>query len=635
MRPGPAPPEIINDIFRTAHSIKGGGGVFGLPEISNFMHSVETMLDQMRAGKREASAENLALLLEAVDCVRNMFTVAHGGLKIDPDTGDAITRRLSFILGETPARPLQKKHTLWKIRFTPHPNLLLTGNDPLRIFRELAGLGKLIPSVSLDALPEFETIDPKQCHLAWDLILEAETDRDTILETFAWVLDECQLEIQALEKNTPETPADIKSSDILAPINVKQSTSSTRPESTSPAPESIRVSIDKIDQLINLVGELVITQSMLDRLLRNIPGREMEQVHEKLTELDRNTRDLQENVLHIRMLPIRFCFQRFPRLVHDLGLKLGKKVRLRLTGEESELDKTVLEKINDPLTHLIRNALDHGLETPAERLATGKPETGTLELKAFHEGGNIMIQVIDDGRGINKTRLLEKAHKAGLIDENEIPDVDWINRLIFHPGLSTAETISDLSGRGVGMDVVKRNINVLGGDVRVESESGKGTKISIRLPLTLAILEGQLLRATDQIYIIPLLSIVETVRIYPDRIGALPGGLRVYRLRDEHIPIIELSEVLAAGSPATADDTGLLVIVISEARHYAIKVHELLDQQQVVIKSLESNFMPVQGISGATILGDGAVAMILDIGGIIHRFNTNRRAAERRQLATH
>jgi two-component system chemotaxis sensor kinase CheA len=326
------------------------------------------------------------------------------------------------------------------------------------------------------------------------------------------------------------------------------------------------------------------------------------------------------------MLPIRFCFNRFPRLVHDICRKLNKKVNLKLTGQDTELDKTVLERINDPLVHLVRNSLDHGLETPEQRRLANKPETGTLELKAYHESGNIVIEVIDDGEGLNTKKIKQRALEHELISEEEHLSDHQINNLIFSAGFSTAETVSDLSGRGVGLDVVKRNINDLGGDVWLDSEPGVGTKITIRLPLTLAILDGQLLRVGNEVYIIPLNTIIETLQVRSDRVNKLPGDAYVYRLRDQHIPIIRLDEIFHIEADAEELTDGLLIVVDSEYQQYGIWVDELLDQQQVVIKSLLSNFKHVSGIAGATILGDGTVALILDVIGIVATYikDTNK-----------
>jgi two-component system chemotaxis sensor kinase CheA len=370
-----------------------------------------------------------------------------------------------------------------------------------------------------------------------------------------------------------------------------------------------------------MVGELVITQSMLDQVGQNFDAGRMIQLRDGLAQLERNTRELQESVMRIRMLPISFSFNRFPRLVHDLSNQLGKKVELKLSGEHTELDKTVLEKMSDPLVHLVRNALDHGIELPEQRVAAGKSEIGMLKLHAFHQSGSIIIQISDDGAGINVDKVLQKAKNLGLVHSEENFPEEQLYELIFHPGLSTASQVSDLSGRGVGMDVVRRNIRALGGTIDVKSKPGKGSTFSIRLPLTLAILDGQLVRIGQEIYILSLLSIVESLRVNPKFVNSLAGKAEIYKLRDEYIPILRLYELFDIPATITKLEEGLLVIVEGDGQKVGLFVDELLSQQQIVIKSLESNYKQIQGVSGATILGDGNVALILDISGIIQLFH--------------
>jgi two-component system chemotaxis sensor kinase CheA len=383
---------------------------------------------------------------------------------------------------------------------------------------------------------------------------------------------------------------------------------------------SIRVATEKVDALINLVGELIITQSMLSNLSDRSDSVDIESLRRGLAALARNTRELQESVLNIRMLPISFSFNRIPRLVHELSRKLGKKVELRLRGENTELDKTVLEKIGDPLTHLVRNSLDHGLETPEKRRAAGKDETGILELSASHQGGSIIIEVKDDGGGLDKARILAKAHDRGLIDPDAILTDEQIYNLIFAAGFSTSDTVSDVSGRGVGMDVVRRNITDLGGQVQLFSTPGKGSTVRIRLPLTLAILEGQMLRVGKEIYVISLVSIIETVQAKRERIQSIGGTAELFRHREEYIPIIRLHELFSIEPDSRDIASGLLIVAESDGHRVAIFVDELLAQQQVVIKSLETNLGRVPGLAGATIHGDGTVALILDVPGLIGKF---------------
>jgi len=380
---------------------------------------------------------------------------------------------------------------------------------------------------------------------------------------------------------------------------------------------SIRVSTDKIDSLLNLVGELVITQSMLARFGKEYTEESLDELRDGLTQLEQNTRELQESSMQIRMLPIKVVFSRFPRLLRDLTGKLKKKIKLEIEGETTELDKIVMEKIGDPLVHLVRNSLDHGIETPDVRVESGKTEVGTLKLVAYQEARNIVIEVIDDGAGLNKTRILEKAISNGLVTEDEVLSDDQINNLIFSPGFSTADVVSDISGRGVGMDVVRRNIQDIGGKVEVESEEGVGSKFTIRLPLTLAILEGQLVKAGTEVYVIPVLSIIESILIEKNSLSLIGNDVVVYHFREEYIAITDLRDSTRFNQKCDVSSYGdlqggLLVVCDCDGKKLGIIVDELSDQQQVVIKSLDVNYRNVEGLSGGTILGDGRVALIID-----------------------
>ncbi len=633
--------ETINTIFRAAHSIKGGSGTFGFTEIANFTHVLETLLDEMRAGDRMVSKEAIELLLQSVDVLRNMLTATRDSDELDVEATQSLQSKLEELLSNNDSSSDSKGSSDndaaseniegWTIDFIPFENMFLTGNDPLRLIKELSELGELDVEVNDDKLPSFESFDFETCYLSWHMTLKVNVEKEKIVEIFEWVDGDCELEIIPILSNEGTTNAESKEtessnqSDTVTQSNQNKKTpetpaASAKEKKSSSESTSIRVGIDKIDTLINMVGELVITQSMLSQFGsdENAEQLDVEKLKDGLALLERNTRELQENVLQIRMLPISFSFNRFPRLVRDLSNKLNKKIDLKLSGEQTELDKTVMEKIGDPLVHLVRNSLDHGIEMPEDRVKAGKPETGLLHLNAFHEGGNIVIEINDDGAGLNKERILAKAKENGLVGENEVVPDEKINELIFMPGFSTAKEVSDVSGRGVGMDVVRRNIKDLGGIVEVESEEGKGSTFRIRLPLTLAILDGQLVKVSNQIYIIPLVSIIESIQIQNKNLNILPGKGELYRVREDYIPIVRLREVFNLnGDPSDLED-GLLVIVESEGQKAGIFVDDLLSQQQVVIKSLETNYQRVDGISGATILGDGTVAMILDIAGTLH-----------------
>jgi two-component system chemotaxis sensor kinase CheA len=668
---GRADSETINTIFRAAHSIKGGSATFGLGEVSAFTHGVETLLDGMRDGRRAVNQPSVDLLLRAVDCLRDMLRGARDGAAFDASKVVTLNHELEVALGKAaPAReaPLSTGATAasgaapgqqgWWVEFKPLPHMLKTGNEPVRMFRELASLGKLTAQVDLAELPHLADLDSDEIFLKWNLALESEADEAAVREVFEWVDGDCALAISAMatpENTTVQTaaePADpaavvarplVESAKPLARV-ATESRSAAKPlappavlaESTAPAatPEarsgadkrqaapagevgSIRVAIDKIDALINMVGELVITQSMLNQLGSEFEMSRLAQLQEGLAQLERNTRELQESVMGIRMLPISFAFNRFPRMVHDLSQRLNKKVELKLSGEQTELDKTVMERIGDPLIHLVRNSIDHGIELPEKRLAAGKPETGTVHLNAYHRGGNIVIEISDDGAGLNRERIYAKAVERGLINKEEIIPDDRVLELIFLPGFSTAEQVSDVSGRGVGMDVVRRNIKELGGTVELKSEVGKGTTFTIRLPLTLAILDGQLVRVGGETYIVPLVSIVESLQIRAEHVNAVAGRAEVYKLRDAYLPIVRLYDLFGQVPDNSNLDGGLLVVVEGDGQRVGLFVDDLLNQQQVVIKSLETNFRRVPGLSGATILGDGRVALILDVAGLI------------------
>ncbi len=642
-------PELIHLIFRSAHSIKGGSGTFGFTAVAGFTHVMETLLDQMREGEREITEAALNLLLESGDVLRDMLEAARDEGEFDAERAASTQSRLEAMLGQdsgTGATAVvstvgDEAVAGWLIDFKPYTELLKTGNDPVRMFRELAELGDLQVEVETDALPEFHDFDPEECHLAWKLRLTGDVTREQLDEIFEWVDGDCDLSIEPLASdvmqpaqeetagNVENPPVQEKTQDSAPPVKAVDKSGDRRVDerrkgdrrSAGSADSSIRVSIQKIDELINMVGELVITQSMLGQIgsgeIEEFDAGRLEKLRDGLQQLERNTREMQESVMQIRMLPISFSFNRFPRLVHDLSSKLGKKIDLKISGENTELDKTVMEKIGDPLVHLVRNSLDHGIEMPEERVASGKAETGVIHLNAFHQGGNIVIEISDDGGGLPADRILAKARERGLVGEDETLSHERTLELIFEPGFSTAEVVSDVSGRGVGMDVVRRNIKDLGGTIEVQSTPGEGSTFTIRLPLTLAILDGQLLSVGDETFIMPLISIIESLQVDQAMVNSVAGSTEMYRLREDYIPIVRLYDIFGIAPKTTRLQEALLVVVEHEGNKIGLMVDELLGQQQVVIKSLETNYRRVEGLSGATILGDGTVALILDVGGLI------------------
>ncbi len=671
--------ETINSIFRAAHSIKGGAGTFGFSDVSEFTHLVETLLDEMRDGRRDIKPIDIELLLESVDCIRLMIEAIKDDVSFEKTKIEQIARLLTETLavGVTTAKsgtvdPKDNNDNLvvdepinlqessdekvkWLIKFIPEHHLIQTGNDPLLLFNALADLGEVgVVGFSTD-LPSLSDIDAEEVYLSWELSLVTTASQAEIIEVFEWVEDECLLTLtrvasaEAAIKNVAAQPyvetqasivsaepaetartavvtneADIKleQTSVASAIENVSVVSAKTSEPSSPTKAkadagSIRVGVDKVDSLINLVGELVITQSMLSELGNDFDLSKIEKLSSGLEQLLQNTKELQESVMRIRMLPISFAFNRFPRLVHDLSNKTGKAIELITQGEQTELDKTVMEQIGDPLTHLVRNAIDHGIEPAEVRLANNKPEKGTVALNAYHQGGSIVIEINDDGGGINRQAVFNKAVEKGIVDVNSTLTDSQVFDLIFEPGFSTAEKVSDISGRGVGMDVVKKNIQALGGRIQVESKQGIGTTVKINLPLTLAILDGQLVKVGSETYIIPLITIVESLQVRTDFINRVSGDMVLYRLREDNVPVIPIYKLFNIEAVITEVENALLVVVEADGQKIGLLVDDLLAQQQVVIKSLNDNYQQVEGISGATILGDGSVAMILDVPGMI------------------
>lgn len=521
----PEDDELINGIFRAAHSIKGTGGALGFTEVAGFTHHVETVLDQMRQRQLSTTTERIELLLQATDALSCLIDSAKDG-SAAPDNLDELVIAL---------------------------RQQIDGN---------ADAGA--PTTPLD--------EPADGIVMFD--------------------------------------------DVPATASPQGSVEATKSKAANNHADSIRVSVAKVEELINLVGELVIANSMVQQAYATEHG-DAQALQEAIAAMDLTTQQLQEQVMAVRMMPIANVFRRFPRIVRDLASTLGKNVILETSGEETELDKQVIEEVSDPLTHLIRNAVDHGLETPAQRLAAGKPAEGRIHLRAFHEGGNVVIEIADDGAGINAARVRQKAIDRGLISADAVMTDEEINQLILLPGFSTAEKITDVSGRGVGMDVVKRNVEALNGSIAISSTQGKGSCFRIRLPLTMAILDGLAMRLGSDVYVLPLLSVVESLRPEPKHIVHIAERGELVLVRGEPLPLIYTHRLFNVAGDATDPCEGLVVIVEHQGRKYGIVVDELIGQLQVVMKSLEANYERVDGVSGATILGDGRIAMIVDIAGLV------------------
>jgi two-component system chemotaxis sensor kinase CheA len=635
--------ELIGTIFRVAHSIKGGSATFGFTEIASFTHTLETLLDELRSNKMQATRVVCDLLLKSVDVLRDMLrAVQHkqpvdaqrvADLQFDLELAIAQKQNLEIVSPAPASAPdmanVAHGERCWRIDFKPLPHLLAHGNDPLRMLRELSELGRLQATVDLDQLPPLTAIDPESCYLSWQMTVISEVTEDVIAHVFDWAEGDCELKIsESANAPAPRVQAAPAVSDMARPSGAQPAAAAVSATPAIAEPEvvrgsnggdssSIRVSIEKIDELMNTVGELVITQSMLSQLGSKVEGAMGGELRSGLVQLERNVRELQESVMRVRMLPISFVFSRFPRMVRDLSHRLGKQVELKVTGDQTELDKTVMEKIGDPLTHLVRNCVDHGIEGPEARVAAGKSAQGTVHLNAYHKGGAITVEVSDDGGGLNAERILAKARAQKLIGANDVLTDDQAYEMIFMAGFSTAEKTTDISGRGVGMDVVRRNVKELGGTIEVRSKLGQGSRFIINLPLTLAIVDGQSVSVGKETYIVPLTTIIESLQLKPSMVNSVVGHGEVFSFRDDYVPVIRLHDLFGVQPRTRVLHEGLLMIVEGDGRRVGLFVDDLLGQQQVVIKSLETNYRRVDGVSGATILGDGSVALILDVPGLI------------------
>jgi len=640
MGDGESDADLLNEVFRAAHSIKGGSSTLGFSALAELTHHMETLLDEMRSGKRGVNEDDVEILLSSLDVLREILDMSISGDDSDHPQFRPLEDKLKasvaageITAAEAPLEEVQETQNKeddgekpWFVYFKPYHEIMIRGNDPMLLVREVQLLGDTTTTLSTDQIPEWSELNPTHSYMIWHVELHSDVPEADIREIFEWVEEfDCDLniskvnehaiveaELQQTVTEAPEVVEPAQETAAVVPIaeSKAEASASTAPKKKPAADTTIRISTDKIDDLINLVGELVITQSMLSRFSMSDNQVDLEEFQERMAQQERNIRELQESVMRVRMLPLSFAFNRLPRLVRDLSKKLGKKIELVTEGAGTELDKTVLESIMDPLVHLVRNSLDHGLEEPTERLEAGKPETGKLLLRASHQGGSVVIEIIDDGRGINRERVKNKAIEAGVINADDKLSEQEIDNLIFAPGFSTADEVTDVSGRGVGMDVVRRNIANLNGQVEIQSTPGKGTSISIRLPLTLAILDGQVVRVADQEFILPILAIVETIEIEHAGLATVPDTGEVCRFRGEYLPVIRLRKLLEM--PGDSNDGKLVVIVESHGKLIGVVIDDVIGQQQVVIKTLEQNYKAVPGFAGATIMSDGSVALILD-----------------------
>ena len=644
MENGATDSETVNAVFRAVHSIKGGAGAFALEDLVRFAHVFETTMDALRAGRIPAAPACLTILLRAADALADLVRASRDGGTVDEARLQALATELSALItpagaGAQPeqpaadsgeidgfdfepvqaALPAETRTSCWHIRFKPHPELYAKGNEAGLLLRELARLGEMSAELDLTALPDLTELDPEGAYLAWNIRLTADCTQAAIRDVFEFVEDECELDISDAAK-PDEGPAPF---DVMALINNAQASLREEAELAPPRPPAtplppilappaadaisapkpaepgaepaigatIRVDLDRVDRLIDLVGELVINEAMLYQRAMEAGMTRASAVGMALEELERLTHEIQDGVMAIRAQPVRSVFQRMPRLVRQVAAQTGKQVRLITEGEATEVDKTVIERLADPLTHMIRNAIDHGLESPEQRLAAGKPAEGTVKLHALHRSGRIVIEIADDGAGINRARVRQKAVQNGLIAADAQLTDEETDNLIFLPGFSTAETISDISGRGVGMDVVRRSVQALGGRIGIASRPGLGSIFTLSLPLTLAVMDGMVVTAAGHTLIIPLGAILETLQPRADAMRTLGDDLRLIFMRGAYVPLVDIGAALGFRTGPAESHTGVAVLVENESgARSMLLVDAILGQRQVVIKSLEANY---------------------------------------------
>lgn len=593
--------EALNALFRTVHTVKGGAGMFAFNRLVGFAHLLENVLDRLRDGSLEPNDSVVDGVLKSCDVLADLVQDAKRVVSL-PDAHEAamseqLERLAGTLVEETTGAAQQPSlQSSFVIRFVPEPGLFKRGCEPQLIFRELADLGTVKVVADVSRLPVFDDLDPFACHLGWTIGLKTSEPIERVRSVFEFVEGSSAVEVMPDRRKAERPTQRLAAAEGLTAVQ---------------AMSSIRVDLERIDKLVNQVGEIAIVQSMLDQHADDDLHVTHPQLDQAVRQLSQLIQGLQDSVMAIRAVPVGSVFARMTRLVRDLSAATGKQVMLNCSGEETEIDKTVIEQLGDPLLHMIRNAIDHGIERPDEREAAGKHATGRIDLTARQRGGQIVIEVIDDGRGLDHKKIRRKAIEKGLIAEAAILTEEEAINLVFQPGFSTAESISDISGRGVGMDVVKRNIQKLGGRVTIRSEAGQGSRVMIALPLTLAILSGMIVRSGSGFYVFPLSNIVECMHAKPGQIKRLPDLGEMFNFRESYVPLIRLGAVFNTASSAVGDEPLIIVVDDEDGNTIGVAVDEIAGQQQVVIKSLRDNLDDVYGISGATILGDGTVALIL------------------------
>jgi two-component system chemotaxis sensor kinase CheA len=670
MDSGAAEAETVNAVFRAVHSIKGGAGIFALDALVRFAHVFETALDAVRSGRLVAAPHVLNLLLRAADVLADLVRAARDRVAVDESRTASLVAEFNQINNAVPqdapaAVPVMfaaaaaagapvvglfapaSRGRVWEIVFTPRPALYAKANETALLLRELARLGPVTTVLDDALLPELGELDPEGAYLTWRIQLESEFDERVVRNVFEFVEGDCALQIT--EQAPPEpvlapgsviTGANGFSFEFFPPVELEEEevtavepvadepaaaqkpgpveAMAAKAEAAAPVSATIRVDLDRVDRMIDLVGELVINEAMLSQRVLEAGLARASGVAMALEELEHLTREIQDSVMAIRAQPVRSVFQRMPRLVREVAAQTAKQVRLVTEGEGTEVDKTVIERIADPLTHMIRNAIDHGLESPAKRVAAGKPAEGVVRLTALHRSGRIVLEVADDGAGINRPRVREKAVENGLISADAALTDEEIDNLIFLPGFSTASTISDISGRGVGMDVVRQSVAALGGRISIASRPGQGSTFTLSLPLTLAVLDGMVVSAAGHTLIIPLGAIVETLKPRGADVFPLDGEINVLALRGGYVPMVDVGASLGYSEQHVEPDQSVALLVEGEGGVRAVLLVDAIHgQRQVVIKSLEANYRAVPGIAAATVMGDGRVALILDVDAVV------------------
>ncbi len=663
LQDGDEDPETVNAVFRAVHSIKGGAGAFGLEALVHFAHRFETVLDEVRADRLTLTQDAILLFLKAADVLSDHVTAAREETSVPSGKSDNTIQELEALLdidanesnlpeAEVVAdfSPMMLSLDLpqndaippigTQFRFITREGLVESGNEPLFLMRALAELAPFQAEIDTARLPDFDNLSPSKTYVDWTLKSNEHVDQSDIEAVFEFATDLCEIvfeeQTQIDFQNNPQIvhppqtehreteqqdPQIVTDSEAIEPSKTITINEATKPKNLPKQPVStatVRVGLDRVDRLVNLVGELVINQAMLSQSLSEIGLVSNTSVASGLEEFQQLTRDIQDSVMAIRAQPVKPLFQRMSRIVREAAEDTQKKVRLYVEGENTEIDKTVIERLADPLTHMIRNAVDHGLEKPQTRKQVGKTEEGTVVLRASHRSGRVVIEIEDDGAGINRPRVLKIAQDKGLIPEDANLSETEIDNLLFMPGFSTAKEISNLSGRGVGMDVVKRAIQSLGGRISIQSTPGQGSVFSISLPLTLAVLDGMVIEVAGQTMVVPLSSIVETLTLAEADVQILDQGTRIVQIRGSFVPLLDLAEEFGYRDAGAYPENAVVLFILAEdGERYALVVDLIQEQRQVVIKGLAETYGHVPGVAAATILGDGKIALILDTADLI------------------